>query len=210
LNGVDDAVRRGLRWSNPGVADAASYVVAFGLAPAAAYGLDALSASNDGAARYFWADALVITEATVLATDVNQLVKFIAGRERPFVHVLPPDQRAATSQPADNNLSFFSGHTTLAFALAASSGTVASMRGYRLAPVVWTVAMTIAAAAGYLRIAADRHYFTDVLAGSVAGAGIGFAVPFFFHGPRRAGEPSVRLSTSPVVGGQTVTIKVLW
>jgi hypothetical protein len=38
------------------------------------------------------------------------------------------------------DVSFWSGHTSLAFALAVSSGTVASSRGYDLAPLVWVAA----------------------------------------------------------------------
>jgi membrane-associated phospholipid phosphatase len=41
--------------------------------------------------------------------------------------------------------------------------------------------LTLAAATGYLRIAADRHYFTDVLAGAALGAGAGLTVPYLMH-----------------------------
>jgi membrane-associated phospholipid phosphatase len=77
--------------------------------------------------------------------------------ERPFVHVLPPAQKGRTAQPDDNNLSFSSGHTTATFALAAAAGTVATMRGYRWAPLTWIVGGALALGTGYLRIAADRH-----------------------------------------------------
>jgi membrane-associated phospholipid phosphatase len=92
-------------------------------------------------------------------------------------------------------MSFFSGHTTWAFALAASSGTVASMRGYELAPVVWAVGLPLAAATGYLRIAADRHYLSDVLVGAAVGTAVGIGFPRLMHG--RQPELSVGASASP-------------
>src|SRR5262249_18375089 len=81
----------------------------------------------------------------------------------------------------DDNLSFYSGHTSLAFSLAVGSGTIASMRGYPLAPVVWATGLPVALLTGYLRIGADRHYLTDVLAGALLGSAVGFVGPFVFH-----------------------------
>ena len=181
LNGVDRATRNALRWENPRAAGIASNVLGFLVTPALAFGLDAIAAVHDDHGRATGVDVLVILESTMLAADLNQAVKFAVGRERPFVHALSPSEKANTREPADNNLSFFSGHTTLTFALATSSGTVASIRDYRLAPLVWAVGLAAATTTGYLRIAADRHYLTDVLVGALAGAAIGFAVPYVTH-----------------------------
>ncbi len=76
-----------------------------------------------------------------------------------------------------------------------STGTVASMRRCRWAGVIWAVGLAGAATVGYLRIAADQHYLTDVLVGAAAGSAIGFAVPYGFH--RGAGA----LAVTPVPGG---------
>ena len=110
------------------------------------------------------------SEAVALNGALTQIVKFTAGRERPFVHALPADQKPLTAHPADNNVSFYSSHTSFAFSLAVSTATVASMRHYRWARVIWGVGLVSAAAVGYLRIAADQHYFTDVLVGAAAGS----------------------------------------
>ena len=69
----------------------------------------------------------------------------------------------------------------MAFSIAVSAGTVASMRGYRWAPLVWATGLTLGATTGYLRMAADRHYFTDVVTGAVVGSAVGFAVPYLLH-----------------------------
>ena len=184
LNPVDGTVRRTLLWKDTHAAGVASDVVAYGLLPASSIGLPVLAAHEDGALSYAPIDGLVIAETTLIAASANQFVKFLFARERPFVHYLPrsPDGlRALTDSPSDDNLSFYSGHTNLAFALATSSGTVSTMRGYSLAPVVWASGLALATAVGYLRIAADKHYLSDVLTGVVVGSLIGVGAPLLFH-----------------------------
>jgi membrane-associated phospholipid phosphatase len=180
-DGVDLGVRDALVWRTPSAADTASNVTAFVLAPAAAAGADALIAAHDASIGSVPLDTLLIAEATLLAADLDQLTKLLVGRERPFVHALDPDAKSRTTHPSDNNLSFFSGHTTETFALAAATGTVATLRGYRWAPASWVAGGALAAVTGYLRIAADKHWLTDVVVGMLIGAGVGVAVPLIFH-----------------------------
>jgi membrane-associated phospholipid phosphatase len=198
-NALDRGVRVALKWNRPETADTISNVTGFAITPLAAIGTTALAAAHDARSRGIGADALVILEATVLAADFNQLTKFLVGRERPFVHALPPDEKGATSQPSDNNVSFFSGHTTATMAAAVASGTVASMRGYAWAPAVWATGVTLSLGTGYLRIGADKHYFTDVITGAIVGAAIGFAVPYVFHRPESGatGAATGALTTAP-------------
>jgi membrane-associated phospholipid phosphatase len=181
VDGLDAGVRDALVWRDTRAADTASNVTGFVLAPLTAVGLNALAAAHDGAFGNAGKDTLLIVEATVIAADVTQLTKMLVGRERPFVHALSPDEKLRTARPADNNLSFFSGHAAVTFALAAAGGTVGTMRGYRWAPFAWIVGGAAAATTAYLRIAADKHWLTDVLVGAVVGAGIGIAVPALFH-----------------------------
>ena len=204
VNGFDSTVRDALRWHNTGSADALSSVGAYGLAPIVAFGGLALAGAHDEALSRWPVDALVVTEAVALATSVNQVVKFSFGRERPFVHVLPNADKLTTAQPSDNNTSFYSGHTSLAFSLAVAAGTVATMRGYRWAPYVWASGLLVAGTTGYLRIAGDRHYATDVLAAAAFGSAIGFAVPYLFHRPLGNDGPTV--GVTPVPGGAIVLL----
>ncbi len=182
-NPLDLAVRQSLLWTNPRGADVASDVAGFALAPVGALGLLALAAYRDRASSQIPVDLLVALEAVVLSADLNQAVKFTVGRERPCIHALAADQKALSAEPSDNNLSFYSGHTNLAFALAVAAGTVASLHGYSLAPLVWGVGLTVATATGVLRIAADKHYLTDVLTGAVVGSAFGFGLPYLLHHP---------------------------
>jgi membrane-associated phospholipid phosphatase len=207
LNPVDRGVRDAVRWERSGGPDVASYVTGFALAPVSAYGGLALAAAHDGHASGAGVDALLVTEAVVVAAAVNQAVKFAVGRERPFVHALPADRKRATSQPSDNDLSFFSGHTTLAFSLASAAGTVATLRGYRAAPLVWASGIGLGVITGELRIAADKHYFSDVVTGALVGTAIGALVPLLAH-PRAdapgsvTGAPASAPAATLSVGGR--------
>ena len=202
LNPYDGWVRRRLIWHDTRTADVTSTVLVGLVTPAAQLGLTALAAGNDHALSGFPLDALIVTESTVVAGVLNQIVKFGFARERPFVHFLPraPNAvRALTDSPSDDNLSFYSGHTTLAFAVATASGTVASMRGYRLAPVIWGSGLTLASTVGYLRIAADKHYFSDVVTAAIIGSIVGVGVPLVFHGPERAATTASGTTTQAFV-----------
>ncbi len=84
----------------------------------ATLGIHALLAYRDGAIREFPIDALIILETVFASMVVNQTVKFLVARERPFVGHLPADEKGTTANPDDNNLSFYSGHATFTTTLA--------------------------------------------------------------------------------------------
>ncbi|MRG94130.1 phosphatase PAP2 family protein [Polyangium spumosum] len=184
--GGDDAIARGLGWDNRKTAATISDVGLFGVAPLAAFGGSALVVYTNGGTLGEWGtDALVILESLVVAADLTQIVKFTVGRERPLLEYGPAT--AEERKNRDNNLSFFSGHASSTFSLAVSSGMVASLKGYRAAPFIWATGLTIAATTGYLRIAADKHYFSDVVIGAIVGSAVGFVVPWL-HRPRADGS----------------------
>lgn len=202
LNGLDRAARISLKWRDLRQAQFDSSVTAFLLEPAfATVDMIAVAAADD-ADRAFPVDLLIVTEAVAVSTFLNQAAKLVFARERPFVHALPPEERLTTALPSDNNVSFYSGHSAMTFSLAAAAGTVATLRGYRLMPLVWATLMPLAAATGYLRIGADKHYLSDVLTGAVLGTVVGVALPLLFHG--REGDDVVPLgavSSSPAGTG---------
>lgn len=211
LNFVDRSVRRQLKWDDGQTANTLSSVLAFAFMPAAAFGLPAVAAAHDQAIDGTPVDALITAEATILAANLNQVVKLAFARERPFVHYLPrtPDGvRALTSSPSDDNLSFYSGHTNLAFVLATSSGTVAFMRNYRLAPLVLGVGLASAFTVGYLRIAADKHYLSDVTVGAVLGSLVGVLVPLVFHPPRTTTPSNASVPTGPALPAATTPFMI--
>jgi membrane-associated phospholipid phosphatase len=185
LNGLD-RWGRGLGGGTPEArkrADTWSNVLGFAALPLGVFGAQYALSQGSGAPRsMFFQDSIIILESTMLTLVLNQSVKFIAGRERPFVHVLPEDQKLLTPHPTDNNLSFFSGHTSMAFSLVVSAGTVAELRGYKHRGWIWAVGLPLAASVGLLRMGADKHYLTDVAVGAVVGSAFGVAVPLLMHG----------------------------
>jgi membrane-associated phospholipid phosphatase len=60
----------------------------------------------------------------------------------------------------------------------------------------------MATGVGYLRIAADKHYFSDVMTGAIVGSAIGIGVPLLFHSPR------AEAATSTIQPGRTNTSAV--
>lgn len=201
-NAFDDELRS-LRWSNPRGVDLTSDVISYGLAPLSAGGLVALAALQRGSASELAVDLPILAEALVAAGLLGEALRFATARERPNVHALPADQKPMTEHPEENNLSFVSGHVATSFSLAVASGTIASLRGRRLAPIIWAAGLTLAATTSYLRIASDEHYFTDVLGGALLGAGIGLAVPLL-HRPRGGRAPAVLVA--PARGGASLLL----
>jgi membrane-associated phospholipid phosphatase len=188
-NALDARARRLLVLGYGERADTASDVLLLSILPAtAAHQLLAARAAGDVGAGA--RDLLYIAEATAIAMSLTQLTKLAVGRERPFVHY--GNHRDPARQPdPDDVLSFFSGHASIAFSLAAAAGTVSDLRGYPSAPWVWAVGLTLASGVGYLRIAADQHYLTDVLAGAAVGTAVGILVPRLLH-PREKGTDGGR------------------
>lgn len=171
---LDRSARDALRWGDVGAAgrlsDAGAYLVTPGLAVGALLigTVDHLSVARS------LDDLVPILESQMIARWASRGAKLAFGRQRPYA-------RYTGAESEDDNLSFPSGHTTFAFSIATSAGMVAHLRGYRSEPLVWLVGLTSASATGYLRIAADRHYLTDVIGGAVLGAAAGLTVPLLMR-----------------------------
>lgn len=188
---------RASRWSD---------VLVFGALPVGAMAGPWLLGSSSGApAAYLAEDALIVTQALALSAVMNQGLKLAVGRERPFVHVLPEEEKRLTDHPEDNNLSFYSGHASSAFALAAAAGTVAELRGYPHRGWVWGVGLPLAATTALLRMSADKHYLSDVVVGALVGSAFGVAVPLLLHGRQAPAGTALRVSPGPGVGGLIVS-----
>jgi membrane-associated phospholipid phosphatase len=172
--GFDASVRGALKWHDTARADTISSVTGFVITPTLELGMVALTSLElpDRSWARMIDDTIPILETVVFAETVDQITKFSVARARPFVHF--------TNAPFqyDNNVSFFSGHTTLVFAVTVSAGFVAHTRHYAVEPYIWATGFTLAATTGYLRMAADKHYLSDVLVGAAFGTGAGLAIPY--------------------------------
>src|SRR6266446_6341307 len=153
--GFDAAARTALRWRDTAAAETGSSLLAYGAVPLIGLGVDFLVSGHD--AKAAGTDALIAAETVVLAGLFGEMVKLAVGRERPFAHAQEVPGRPPSARPSDDNASFYSGHTNAAFAVAVSLATCASLRGDGDAWVLWATGIPLAAAAGYLRMAADQH-----------------------------------------------------
>jgi len=196
-NGLDDAMRSALRRNDPAPAGVVSDVTVVS-APFVSVGLLALAAHDEGHLEQAPLDALLVGEATAVAMVLGAVTRVAFAREGPAGSVSP-----AAAAASDAHTSFVSSHTTFVFALAASAGTVAHLRGYRLEPLVWGVGVPLALATSYLEVAADRAHFTDAVGGMALGTLVGIGVPWLFHGPV---SEKLSVSASPVPGGQMLTV----
>ncbi|MBA3539997.1 MAG: phosphatase PAP2 family protein [Deltaproteobacteria bacterium] len=195
--GIDASMRSHLRWSDPELARDLSNLTGYVLAPLGTGGLLLLASrhvADEGRWMTFTDDLIAVFEAAAYSQFFVQAVKFSFGRQRPYVHY------ATEPLPYENdhNVSFFSGHSTLTFSIAVAAGSVATRRGYSLAPVIWGTSLALAATTAYLRVAGDRHYFTDVLTGSVFGAAAGIVIP------RLTGSLPDRITVAPTTNGLQV------
>ena len=213
VNAIDDWFRSALKRDDTTPANVMSYVLAFGVAPVSAAALTVVAAAADHRTDEALVDIVVIAEGGLTAMLVTEILEPVALRTRPYVHAIADDrERAAVIAQTGAFHSFPAGHVVETFGLAAASGVVASMRGYRLAPLVWFAGLTLGVATAYTRIAADRHYFTDTLAGAAIGTLVGGAVPLLFHSPTaREGTAAgwlgrVRLVATPLPSGHLVGI----
>lgn len=189
VGSFDDGAREALVWDRTDRAKRLSDLIGYGASPIAASAL--LLASADGWLAY--GDDMIAMFEIVWGTQLaTQIVKISAARQRPYAHYAA-DPNAPITQ--EDNLSFFSGHSSLTFSIAVGAGMLALHRGYKLAPVILGGGIAIGATTAYLRMAADRHYFTDVLTGAAVGALGGWLIP------RITGSLPPRTSLVPQPGG---------
>jgi len=129
--------------------------------------------SKSGYMSMFLAHLQIISISGVLANAV----KGISGRQRPSAYY------QTLHEEPDDNLSFFSGHTSFTFAIGSATAYMLSESHPQYKTLIWSTAMSMATFTGYLRIAGDKHYMTDVLAGAVAGLAVGYWVPRYTNSP---------------------------
>jgi hypothetical protein len=170
---IDRSVRSALVWDRVELARTLSNITGYIATPMVGVGLTALVSLSDDEASWgrLIDDTIPVLETIAISQGVTQIVKWSVGRQRPFVHFTtpPPDQ--------DDNLSFYSGHSALAFGAITSAGLIAHWRRWRIAPVIWGAGLPLALTTAYLRIAGDKHYFTDVATGTAVGVISGLTLP---------------------------------
>lgn len=133
------------------------------------------------------ADAAVHVAAGLAAAGViNGALKYSIGRERPSDTADPHRYRPFADQ--NRWQSFPSGHTVVAFSLAAAVSEEARR------PWVTALAYGGAAAVGWSRVYEDKHWASDVAAGALIGILAGRGTVRLLHRPRGGAQPTVALA----------------
>lgn len=182
------------RWDNERRAASISHGT---VSAAYVWPLIGLTAVHGGLGRAWGRDVVAALDTIALTQIVTDATKRIVRRSRP--HVVFDAQPIEV--PGDVH-SFFSGHTASAFAAVVGAATIAGRRHSRHARWIWAGGLGLSAATGYLRIAGNRHYLTDVLTGAAVGTTAGLLVPRLFDG--QPGQAPVA-TTLPLTGLGPVT-----
>ncbi|HSS00832.1 MAG TPA: phosphatase PAP2 family protein [Kofleriaceae bacterium] len=149
-------------------------------------------------------------EALAINLALFEGAKHLVQRPRPYLYSqLPEVRRYAAAQGKDAYQSFYSAHAATAFCAATAGAYLAATstrsRGARAA--AWGSGFASAAAASNLRVRAGKHFYSDILIGSVIGMAIGYAVPAL-HADGRPYAPSradLGAAAAGVIGGGLVS-----
>ena len=127
-----------------------------------------------------WQLAALDAQTLLAVTFATLSLQKLTARERPFVKACQTDPSLPECSIGGKYASFPSAHTSVAFAAVALEcfhhGFLdTSHTGWGAA--VCPVTIAVATGTALLRVAADRHWATDVIAGAVLGGTLGYAIP---------------------------------
>jgi undecaprenyl-diphosphatase len=131
--------------------------------------------------RSWLVDSVIYLESFTVTSGITNLVKLAVRRPRPQAYI---DAEAHKNDPnysntaTDSALSFFSGHASTTAAMSATATYLAFARSPD-SPRPWItlgVGTALTTFVSIERVNARAHFPTDVIAGALAGAGIGVVV----------------------------------
>jgi len=211
LNPFDRTVV-GFRSDGAGVA--ANVMVGSAIALPFVFNLIDVAVSDTADGWSGWAtDVMVLGETALVSNALFQVTKFAVRRPRPYAY--EPHVSAAERAQADAAMSFYSGHTANAFAMATAYSYLFMKRHPDSWMVIpnWLGTHLLAAGAGVSQVLAGEHFWTDIMVGAVAGSAVGLLIP---HLHLRDGQGSVNgdglsIHLAPTVGPGVigVTLSVL-
>lgn len=141
-----------------------------------------------GADDVVYSDLTVFAETLLVNGALVEAAKYVF--QRPLPRTYAGDASLVSS--SGGYRSFYSGHTSTAFAaLTATAYTMRLRQGEQVWP--WVVAVGVGASVGVERVLAGRHFPSDVIVGAIAGTAVGIGVPWLHTTtPRVTVVPSPR------------------
>ena len=168
------------RWAagtyNPAL-DPVSDVLAVAVGGAAVFAGTWHASRDETSWRPVLEDFLILSEALAWSSAINLNVRAERIHPRPFVY--GTEAPAAARARGEAAGSFYSGHASEAFLGAVYLATSYPLRHpeFEHRGWLWAGSLTVATTAAALRVAAGKHFPSDVLAGAAMGSllGLGFA-----------------------------------
>ncbi len=144
-------------------------------------GISVLSPAISSEWNNFFTLGVMYLEVFLVQHGSTGTVKSLAGRTRPFMYneEASYDTKKDAAESGDANRSFYSDHTSTAFSSSVFFAKVFSdlYPDSEMIPYIWGGGILLASATACLRVAAGKHFPSDVIAGAVIGGIIGYAVP---------------------------------
>jgi membrane-associated phospholipid phosphatase len=160
----------------------------------------ALDSFDLGLSRPLFEDAVILAEVLAVNGALVALAKFSVQRPLPRVYAEPD---SALAQSPGGFRSFYSGHTSTTVAsLSAAAFTLKLRYSQQVWP--WLAVGLFGAAVGAERVAAGRHFYTDVVVGALAGAAVGTAIPWLHARARTFPEGGGSLLLVPARNGMSL------
>jgi membrane-associated phospholipid phosphatase len=155
-------------------------------------------------------DGLIYLQAIMVTHGVTNLAKIAVRRPRPIAYIEAEkhkDDPNYSNSNTDSALSFFSGHASITATIAATASYLAFAR----APNLWRPILTLGVGAAVTtfvsaeRVRAGAHFPSDVIAGAIAGAGIGVIVAHI-HRSEDVKQRRIWVGAAPAPGGGGVSL----
>ncbi|HVU49275.1 MAG TPA: phosphatase PAP2 family protein [Polyangia bacterium] len=184
-----------------------------GLSLAYAYAvLDPIFSGVRDGRRAFFVDAILYAESLAVTGAFTEATKIGVRRPRPIDYASCGTAAQAQSPECTSNtdlqLSFFSGHASATGAITGTATYLAFARSGWRSPRPWITLVAgtaLTAFVSYERVRAGEHFPTDVIMGSLVGAGVGVLVPHFHRRPHYHDQeleaPPVIVGYAPARGG---------
>lgn len=153
-----------------------------------------------GGWKVFLTEAAVYSEAMIFSSSLNLLVRSTQVHPRPYLYGSDAPKDALESGEASG--SFYSGHANGAFAAATYLAYTYPLRHpeFKHKGALWAGALGTAATVAGLRVAAGKHFPSDIVVGAGAGVFFGWLFPrLHLKGP--GGEKKAELRLRPAGEG---------
>ncbi|MDA8692599.1 phosphatase PAP2 family protein, partial [Saprospiraceae bacterium] len=120
---------------------------------------------------------VMIAQTFLINNGLTNITKGLVNRFRPYNY--NPNAPLELKLGEESRRSFVSGHTSNAAALSFLAARILTdvHIDYSKKVIIWSVAATMPAVVGYLRVKAGRHFPIDVIGGYAVGAAVGYLIP---------------------------------